>query len=109
MIRRPPRSTLFPYTTLFRSGGNSLGQLAEGLLVNQQVPLGLLQHVDEAGGDDQSLCINHLLGRGVGRRTPYQADAIPRDADVGIHPRVSHAVHNAPVADENAVLLAEDT
>src|SRR5258705_363900 len=24
MIRRPPRSTLFPYTTLFRSGGGSL-------------------------------------------------------------------------------------
>src|SRR5260370_24033861 len=24
MIRRPPRSTLFPYTTLFRSGFNSL-------------------------------------------------------------------------------------
>src|SRR5690349_23678424 len=23
MIRRPPRSTLFPYTTLFRSGGGS--------------------------------------------------------------------------------------
>src|SRR2546422_5377324 len=23
MIRRPPRSTLFPYTTLFRSGGTS--------------------------------------------------------------------------------------
>src|SRR5688572_32304990 len=25
MIRRPPRSTLFPYTTLFRSGGPGLG------------------------------------------------------------------------------------
>src|SRR5690554_7073279 len=24
MIRRPPRSTLFPYTTLFRSGDNGL-------------------------------------------------------------------------------------
>src|SRR5687768_18348527 len=24
MIRRPPRSTLFPYTTLFRSGGEFL-------------------------------------------------------------------------------------
>src|SRR5258708_23414477 len=24
MIRRPPRSTLFPYTTLFRSGDNNL-------------------------------------------------------------------------------------
>src|SRR2546430_9730000 len=26
MIRRPPRSTLFPYTTLFRSGGPSARQ-----------------------------------------------------------------------------------
>src|SRR2546427_12493186 len=26
MIRRPPRSTLFPYTTLFRSIGERLGQ-----------------------------------------------------------------------------------
>src|SRR2546430_9660930 len=28
MIRRPPRSTLFPYTTLFRSGDASRGQPA---------------------------------------------------------------------------------
>src|SRR5256885_11217291 len=28
MIRRPPRSTLFPYTTLFRSGSLSRGELA---------------------------------------------------------------------------------
>src|SRR5438309_8046942 len=27
MLRRPPRSTLFPYTTLFRSGGNPLAIL----------------------------------------------------------------------------------
>src|SRR5687767_15768997 len=26
MIRRPPRSTLFPYTTLFRSPGNAYGK-----------------------------------------------------------------------------------
>src|SRR5258708_13186256 len=33
MIRRPPRSTLFPYTTLFRSlpGGNAEDDGAEGL------------------------------------------------------------------------------
>src|SRR2546430_16490375 len=32
MIRRPPRSTLFPYTTLFRSGGqiSDVGHLASG-------------------------------------------------------------------------------
>src|SRR3712207_7073603 len=33
MIRRPPRSTLFPYTTLFRSAvvGFAGGQLADGV------------------------------------------------------------------------------
>src|SRR5258708_28912374 len=30
MIRRPPRSTLFPYTTLFRSEGCILVHLREG-------------------------------------------------------------------------------
>src|SRR5688572_32646100 len=29
MIRRPPRSTLFPYTTLFRSGEVHVRQLAD--------------------------------------------------------------------------------
>src|SRR2546426_2646077 len=28
MIRRPPRSTLFPYTTLFRSVGTSMHELS---------------------------------------------------------------------------------
>src|SRR3712207_8176616 len=31
MIRRPPRSTLFPYTTLFRSVPTPRGQHREGL------------------------------------------------------------------------------
>src|ERR1035438_1957440 len=33
MIRRPPRSTLFPYTTLFRSSDlvGGLGEFADGL------------------------------------------------------------------------------
>src|SRR2546426_1550078 len=30
MIRRPPRSTLFPYTTLFRSRGEGAGALEVG-------------------------------------------------------------------------------
>src|SRR3989454_11618414 len=35
MIRRPPRSTLFPYTTLFRSVlGDVLDELDETILVN---------------------------------------------------------------------------
>src|SRR5207249_10347340 len=34
MLRRPPRSTLFPYTTLFRSG--SLDELKAGLAVTEK-------------------------------------------------------------------------
>ena len=30
MLRRPPRSTLFPYTTLFRSGNQSVTNSARG-------------------------------------------------------------------------------
>src|SRR3712207_8791544 len=40
MIRRPPRSTLFPYTTLFRSGG----------AVGPNVP-GAARRGDRAGGE----------------------------------------------------------
>src|SRR3712207_8715406 len=49
MIRRPPRSTLFPYTTLFRSDGvHSLERLREAVGEPQQVVAGqrpLLLHV----------------------------------------------------------------
>src|SRR5258707_8680397 len=31
MIRRPPRSTLFPYTTLFRSVNPSVGAVSTGI------------------------------------------------------------------------------
>src|SRR3712207_9469554 len=32
MIRRPPRSTLFPYTTLFRSSGRTVIQMNDKLV-----------------------------------------------------------------------------
>src|SRR3712207_9564137 len=54
MIRRPPRSTLFPYTTLFRSPGEELIAVAAQLLgaahsnlriLEQFVPTGVSQAV----------------------------------------------------------------
>src|SRR5690242_21467851 len=42
MLRQPPRSTLFPYTTLFRSSGGAFAPVAvtapEGCLVNARRP-----------------------------------------------------------------------
>src|SRR3712207_8454109 len=37
MIRRPPRSTLFPYTTLFRSLPQVVGALIAGVLIGPAV------------------------------------------------------------------------
>src|SRR5256885_9663717 len=44
MIRRPPRSTLFPYTTLFRSEGGDqlLEELVIGKLYDFDLDVGLL-------------------------------------------------------------------
>src|SRR2546426_1646860 len=67
MIRRPPRSTLFPYTTLFRSGGHE-GARSRG----QQPGRGVLSgHPDGPGrqglgggqGDRKSTRLNssHLV------------------------------------------------
>src|SRR2546422_3211128 len=42
MIRRPPRSTLFPYTTLFRSG------VCRSSWLREQQPLGRVQRHHEA-------------------------------------------------------------
>src|SRR5260221_9580053 len=52
MIRRPPRSTLFPYTTLFRSPA-SLGRL------------------DQLIGEQRQNRLEHLLARGL---RPQDAD-----------------------------------
>src|SRR3712207_8102097 len=49
MIRRPPRSTLFPYTTLFRSLG-----LFEEALVDEQPRRG------DVGRDGQELAVRAL-------------------------------------------------
>src|SRR5438105_10896158 len=57
MIRRPPRSTLFPYTTLFRSPSRQLGQQLAGL--------GLVVRVADAAGGRQT---HRAFELGPGRR-----------------------------------------
>src|SRR5260221_8511363 len=53
MIRRPPRSTLFPYTTLFRSHGVRSGLAELGDEPDQAEQFPLRQEFREAGGHHQ--------------------------------------------------------
>src|SRR2546430_5668374 len=46
MIRRPPRSTLFPYTTLFRSPSQIIDSLDASLATNPGVSQGLVELED---------------------------------------------------------------
>src|SRR2546426_3889801 len=56
MIRRPPRSTLFPYTTLFRSGSTIM-----------QVPSG-----DRASSRDSSNVTRRAMGSVADRKSSFR-------------------------------------
>src|SRR2546422_1428647 len=60
MIRRPPRSTLFPYTTLFRS------HIAE---VEIEVETGIAEIVRYVACDDAGNIINHQIVEGQMQRS----------------------------------------
>src|SRR5690554_7614121 len=69
MIRRPPRSTLFPYTTLFRSDANSHGLNEPGELRRPALLL-YVRHQDGSG--------RH---KGNGRKHPNQECEISRSEE----------------------------
>src|SRR2546429_718694 len=66
MIRRPPRSTLFPYTTLFRSPDRD----AQGLAADGDDARGPAVHRAAAGG----LCQSGLGGPGRERSEEHTSE-----------------------------------
>src|SRR3712207_7123689 len=69
MIRRPPRSTLFPYTTLFRSraawSGSSFGGPAAGARVDRLVALPCVRR-----SEPRKPQVRGVWRHGPGGRTP---------------------------------------
>src|SRR5258705_11142717 len=68
MIRRPPRSTLFPYTTLFRSGvHDSLARLVRtyfvGYAAGQVLPTSLGGEVRSEEHTSELQSLRHLVCR----------------------------------------------
>src|SRR3712207_8324585 len=64
MIRRPPRSTLFPYTTLFRSVGDEVPGLGDDRRVGHPPAL------QQEGGPDTVAGVGPARTEGVGRHPP---------------------------------------
>src|SRR5258708_9591146 len=57
MIRRPPRSTLFPYTTLFRSGyGHALTWREAGQVLGGRRIIRSEEHTSELQSPDHLVC-----------------------------------------------------
>src|SRR5438552_7326949 len=60
MIRRPPRSTLFPYTTLFRSAFSEMAQArVDALVVHEEpmlIPYRSEEHTSELQSPDHLVC-----------------------------------------------------
>src|SRR3712207_6948971 len=92
MIRRPPRSTLFPYTTLFRSevgllpvGGR--GRLTGGAVEHQAVVPGVEQVDGEARGGVQ------VDGAVVGHRRDHRGQQDRKSTRLNSsHANISYAV-----------------
>src|SRR2546422_6716065 len=61
MIRRPPRSTLFPYTTLFRSAHREAHVVAGARHAARLAPLLLQMHA--LGLDAQHATVGHRVAR----------------------------------------------
>src|SRR2546430_16663843 len=72
MIRRPPRSTLFPYTTLFRSRAGLVGALAQSRdrRAVRRDRLGRPARRGDALGGDAGRAHHARAGARVARRVP---------------------------------------
>src|SRR2546426_4428881 len=60
MIRRPPRSTLFPYTTLFRSSPDAQRVLVVAAVLNGRVPGPILGQRAGLAGEALATALDEL-------------------------------------------------
>src|SRR2546425_8967978 len=78
MIRRPPRSTLFPYTTLFRSLQHETRKLAERLAQGPTVAYGLAKTglYQGLGMSLEDVLNMEARNQAIAARTPDRAEGV---------------------------------
>src|SRR3990167_6478984 len=97
MIRRPPRSTLFPYTTLFRSQVRNGGTQAVHFILVCEVPFFLgnagvadLGHGGSRGGDTFVTVNPHQHKSGNDQQEQWRRDELGVPADKFKHALTLH-------------------
>src|SRR5260370_24733226 len=93
MIRRPPRSTLFPYTTLFRSHGS------------QQPEVDRLGSVGRHGGSDGAE-LDHVLPRRERRRQEVRSEEHTSELQSHLNLLLRLLLHNKNTGDRSLTFLA---
>src|SRR3989441_1791749 len=114
MIRRPPRSTLFPYTTLFRSVGDldadasllaDADRLADRVLDHRALAAHV-REVEPAAPGHRARQEDQLLGRGVGARRIDEPGGIAVRACV--HRLVEPPLHRLQIIRRDRAVLRAD-
>src|SRR2546422_8000947 len=88
MIRRPPRSTLFPYTTLFRS--QQVQRVELDRLADRKLPARDQKMRDV---EDDLYFVMDERGRSVHLTDKGVENMSPLDSTLFVVPDISHAVH----------------
>src|SRR5437667_8549988 len=96
MIRRPPRSTLFPYTTLFRSTAANSSPLTDGasaVLLMSDAAARALGYAPLAAASDRKstrlnsshITISYAVFCLKKKKTPYTTDASAQNRQLNLH------------------------
>src|SRR2546430_9779546 len=76
MIRRPPRSTLFPYTTLFRSeGAGFIGDNGDDQFTDFRIAQELGEQADEDHGGGSFATVGALIERSEEHTSELQSQS----------------------------------
>src|SRR2546430_3775612 len=110
MIRRPPRSTLFPYTTLFRSGDPEIGDDRPPIRIHHYVR-GLHVAVHDAAlvsvAERRPDLMHDRLHHGDRQRADFADDRVARATLDELHDEVEGLLGLSDRVDRDDVGMAE--
>src|SRR3989449_3155562 len=104
MIRRPPRSTLFPYTTLFRSPV-ALGKNLEGEPVVADLTKMPPLLIAGVTGSGKSVCINTIITSLIYTHQPERLKLLmvdPKMVELSMYGALPHLGHDVVTSNRRA-------